>query len=379
MKSVKWVNNVDEILLKREAARVFEAIFDELPASRMRSRSVGSSGDKCWDLAMDVASGQKEHRFYIQVKSRVTPQTALFISEQFRDLPQGGIPVIFAPTISPRVAEIVRERGISYADIAGNCCLVSPQNDLFIQRQGLRTERRSTPAAADPFSTKSSRIVRVMLSRPVDGWKVRQLAEHPDVQVSPGLVVKVKRALIEEGYAIEHQRLLYLRDPEGMLNAWWQKYSGPAEQIPLYTRGDAGAAEEIISRWCADNKFQYALAGFSAAWRLAPEVRYNVATVYVEDRGFDRDCLNQLLEKYEAKQVETGAKAYLWRPYDISVFAGRLTLPKPEQWATSAVQTYLDLKKSAGRDKEAATAIFEKHLSVNFRKATEQAGRLKLG
>ena len=98
-----------------------------------------------------------------------------------------------------------------------------------------------------------------------------QLAEHPDVDVSAGLVSKVKHSLVEEGYAMEHQRLVYLRDPVGLLENWAKRYAGPAEQVPLYFRGDAEAAEEAVARWCQANDLRYALAGFSAAWRLAPK------------------------------------------------------------------------------------------------------------
>ncbi|MFZ1006871.1 MAG: type IV toxin-antitoxin system AbiEi family antitoxin, partial [Candidatus Sulfotelmatobacter sp.] len=349
--------------LEREAEQVFQSIFEELSKVRVRSKAAHSATNNGWDLAFDVVSGQKKFRFCIEVKSRVTPQTALSISEQFRAMPKGAIPVLFAPTISPRVAEIVRGRGIGYADRAGNCWLSSPQDHLFIERKGFQTERQPTPAAADPFSNKSSRIIRAVLSRPMEGWQVRKLAEHPDVQVSPGLVVKVKRALVEEGYAIEHNRLLYLRDPAGLLTAWSQKYPGPAEQIPLYIRGDATAAEQTISQWCRDNGLQYALAAFSAAWRLAPEVRYNVAAAYLEDRGFDQKLLDQLATKYGGKRVDTGPNIYLWRPFDQSVFAGSVVAGQPERPVTSSLQTYLDLKRAAGRGEDAANAIFEKYLS----------------
>ena len=80
---------------------------------------------------------------------------------------------------------------VLYADRAGNCWLCSLHDHLLLERQGFRTERQSTPAAANPFSTKSTRIVRALLCRPTKGWRVRELADHPEVQVSAGLVVKV--------------------------------------------------------------------------------------------------------------------------------------------------------------------------------------------
>jgi hypothetical protein len=213
----------------------------------------------------------------------------------------------------------------------------------------------------------------------MEQWQVRKLAEDPNVQVSPGLVVKVKRALIEEGFAVERERLMYLRDPIGLLTAWSQKYPGPAEQIPLYVRGDAAAAEQSISRWCRDNSLRFALAGFSAAWRLAPEVRYNVAAVYLDDSGFDQELLKHLAENYGGKRVDTGANIYLWRPFDRSVFAGSAKVGEPEESVTSALQTYLDLKRAAGRGEDAANAVFEKYLSRDMHAAAEREEERKRG
>ena len=361
-----------ESKLKREAERVLRSIFEKLAELHVRSESARSATDAGCDMSVEAYSGQAKFRFCVQVKSRVTPQTALSTCEQLRGLPEGTIPVLFAPTISPRVAEIVRGQGIGYADQAGNCWLRSKHDHLLIERQGFQTERKSTPAAADPFSSKSSRIVRAMLSRPTEGWQVRKLAEHPDVRVSPGLVVKVKRALVEEGYAVERERVLYLRDPIGLLTAWSQKYPGPAEPVPLFIRGDATAAEQSVSQWCRDNALQYALAGFSAAWRLAPEVRYSAAAAYLEDRGFDQEMLHQLGAKYGSKRVDSGANIYLWRPYDRSVFASSIHAGKPEQPVTSALQTYLDLKRAAGRGEDAANAIFDKYLRRDLHAAAKR-------
>ena len=185
--------------------------------------------------------------------------------------------------------------------------------------------------------------------------------------------------MIEEGYAVERERLLYLRDPIGLLTAWSQKYTGPIEQIPMYVRGDATAAEKAVSHWCRDNSLRYALAGYSAAWRLAPEVRYNVAAVYLDDRGFDEGMLKQLAENHGGKRVDTGPNIYLWRPFDRSVFAGSVKAGQLEQTVTSALQTYLDLKRAAGRGEDAANVVFEKYLSRDLHAAAEREEKQKRG
>jgi len=364
------VNNLNQL---RDADRVFRSIFEGMPEFRARSRFTHSKSNA--DVWFDAISDGTTYRFLIETKSRVTPQTAISISKQLsayaQRLPKRTILVLYSSVISPRVAEILREQGISYADRAGNCWLRSPRDHLLIERQGFQAERQPTHAAVDPFSTKSSRIVRAMLSRPMDGWQVRKLAEHGDVGVSVGLAVKVKRTLVEEGYAVERERKLYLRDPLGLLNAWSKEYPGPSEQIPLYFRGDTEVAEQTVTGWCRDNKLQNALSGFSAAWRLAPEVRYTIATIYLEERGFDSLLLDRLTKECNVRRVETGANLYLWCPFDRSVFTSTQQNDPMQPRVTSPLQTYLDLKRADGRGEDAANAIFEKFLNRDLQAAAK--------
>ena len=117
---------------------------------------------------------------------------------------------------------------------------------------------------------------------------------------------------------------------------------------------------------------EYALARFSAAWRLAPEVRYSVASLYVSSEALQPRMLESLRADCGAREVESGANLVLLTPLDRSVFVRSMSTPEQ---TTSALQTYLDLQTMAGRGSEAAEAIFEKHL----RKALETSDAGKGG
>lgn len=70
------------------------------------------------------------------------------------------------------------------------------------------------------------------------------------------------------------------------------------------------------------------------------------------------------ISKYKGgKRVDTGANLLLWRPFDQSVLAGRRSEDASALKVTSAIQTFLDLKKLAGRGEEAAAAVYEKLLT----------------
>ncbi|MDP7131758.1 MAG: type IV toxin-antitoxin system AbiEi family antitoxin [Planctomycetota bacterium] len=308
-------------------------------------------------------------RFHVNVRERITPQIAadLFERLQRKPLPDRVVRIVYAPVISPRVAEIARQYGVSFVDYAGNCQIIDSASGLLISRSGIPNEASSrNPKTADPFSPKSSRIVRAMLHEPERGWQVSELARHPDVSVSLGLASKIKQALIRESYAVVHDRLLFLKHPVDLLEAWNRNYPGPSGQRQFYMRGEAEAIESRIAAWCEKSDIEYALARFSAAWRHAPEVRYSVASLYLSPEAFGPRWLESLRVDCGAQEVESGANLVLLTPFDKSVFVRRL--PATER-TTSPLQTWLDLQSLAGRGSEAAEAVFEKHL----RKALESA------
>ncbi len=328
----------------------------------------------CWKVSDDAerdkvlvskSTGQS-YCLDVKIRERITPQMAEDLFRRFRQepLPEHGVRIAYAPVISPRVAEIARRHDISFMDYAGNCRIVDRATGLLISRSGIPNEAsKSRPKTTDLFAPKSSRIVRAMLHEPRRGWQVSELAEHPDVDVSKGLVSRVTQALTRESYAAVHNRLVYLTQPLALLTAWTGKYPGPAGRRKFYMRGSAADAERVISSWCEASGMVCALAEFSAAWKHAPVVRYSVASLYVAPGALDAPRLESLHRSCGAKEVESGANLMLLTPFDRSVFVQRVSDPEP---TTSPLQTFLDLQSMAGRGSDAAEAVFEKHLREMF-------------
>lgn len=326
------------------------------------------------DVMVVSKSSNQTYRFDVKVRERITPQMAddLFKRLQGEPLPDHVVRIVYAPVISPRVAEIAGQYGVSHIDSAGNCRIADSAAGLLISRSGIRNEAsRQKPKTADPFSTKSSRIIRAMLHEPERGWQVSELAEHPDVKVSKGLVSKVKQTLVRENYAVEYDRLLYLKQPRDLLATWTQKYPGPSEKCLLYMRGEIPEIEERVVRWCKKTANEFALASFSAAWRLAPEVRHSVASIYVGKVLQRPNSLASFCTDCKAKAVDSGANLIWLTPFDQSVFVRCTSSPDR---TTSALQTYLDLQSLTGRGEEAAEAVFEKHLRKGLDSAHRQEG-----
>lgn len=351
----------------RHVAALLWTAFGELGDFECRWGARQDEGSA--DFAMIGPTGQ-EFVFNVKVRERVTPQMAddLFSRIHATDLAPHVVRLVYAPVISPRVAEIARRYDVSYLDHAGNCHIVNPAVGLFISRAGIpnKSASRNKGTVTDLFSPKSSRIIRAMLHRPDHEWQVSELAEHPDVDVSAGLVSKVKRTLISENYAAVRNRLLYLKEPRELLNAWAKRYPGAANQRQYYMRGDTQEIEARVSSWCEESSIEYALARFSAAWRHAPEVRYSVASAYVGAEAFRKSSQISLKTDCGARKVDSGANLVLLTPFDQSVFTQKQKAPEQ---MTSPLQTWLDLQAITGRGEEAAEAVFDKHLrkSLEFR------------
>ena len=147
---------------------------------------------------------------------------------------------------------------------------------------------------------------------------------------------------------------------------WATKIARIASQIP------SPAVFPALQSGLIPSGLELALAGFSAAWRLGPEVRHAVAAVFVEDRGFNPDTFGRLGKYKGGKRVETGANLLLWRPFDVSVLVGSHGKDESALPVTSALQTYLDLKRLAGRGAEAAAAVYERLLAGPLRAAADQ-------
>lgn len=307
-------------------------------------------------------------RFVIGCHRRVTPQIAGDVLDSLTEGIAGdpdACAVLYAPVISPRVAALARERDVSFIDGAGNGRINAPASGLLVERSGrIDQGRPRVQRASDPFAPRSSRIIRAMLHEPARAWRMEELAEHPDVGVSIGLVAKVKGWLLSEGYAAVPQRRLVLTRPADLLDAWTARFTGAVQQTGLYLRGDPAEVEEVVAAWCAREGVRYALARLSAAWRLVPDIRHVVASLYAEAENSDhRGLIDALRKGCSATEVDSGANLLLLEPFDPSVFVRAAGVPAV---CTSPLQTYLDLKPTRGRAAEAAEIIFDRHIRPSF-------------
>ncbi len=171
---------------------------------------------------------------------------------------------------------------------------------------------------------------------------------------------KVKNALINDAYLEERDRLLYLRDPAKLLQAWAVQYRPRVQRLPLYTLSRPPEAERRLAEWCRSNEVSYALTQLAAAWRYLPMIRYDKSVAYIDKSVASEDRLSDLLAHLDARRVDTGANCTLWLTDDTAVYADAKEVEGVK--IVSPLQLYLDLSNLPGRGEEAAHDILKNEL-----------------
>lgn len=285
----------------------------------------------------------------VQIKNNGQPRLARLAVYELKER-LGGKPeaygIFIAPYISPAAGKICEDAGIGYLDLAGNCLLSF--ETIYIRQNGAPNPKIQKRDLRSLYSPKAERILRAMLNDPQRIWKTAELAQAVDVSL--GQVANVKKILLNREWVRVQPDGMRLGNPDALLNEWAQSYNFQRNQvIDCYALAEIPEIEAQLAEICQQIEARYALTGFSSAARIAPMVRYQKASAYV-----DGD-IDMLIKTLEWKPVPSGANISLLLPYDEGVFYN--TRIVDEIMIAAPLQTYLDLQYYRGRGQEAAQAI----------------------
>jgi len=254
--------------------------------------------------------------------------------------------VFFAPFITPEAGKICTDAGIGYLDMAGNC-LISFET-IYIHQTGIPNPAVQKRELRSMYSPKGERILRVLMLNPNRTWKMIQLAQ--DAEVSLGQVANIKKLLLDREWLQVSQEGVSLANPAALLDEWTGAYKYQRSVIrDYYAMREIPEIERQLAETCRQFGMIFSLTGFSSAARIAPMVRYQKASAYVQGD------VDSLINDLGWTEVSSGANVSLLVPYDEGVFFGKSEVD--EIWITSALQTYLDLQSVRGRGQEAALVI----------------------
>ncbi|MFT5132941.1 MAG: hypothetical protein ACI9SC_001410 [Gammaproteobacteria bacterium] len=316
------------------------------------------------DFIAIITIGEKSIKLLAQFKKNLQPRFVLDAIRQVKEnsgyiVGEPVYPLIVSDYISPRSAEILVERNISYFDLTGNCRL--DVANIYIEKSGEKNRALERRGLKSLFGLKSSRMLRLLMSDPIRSWQVKELASGS--MLSFGQVSNVRRALLDQGYAVETQaRGIQLTQPGALLHDWRALYKKPVtNENKYYTLLTGEERQNAIKTALKEAELVDAglmLSGLSAARWLAPFTKTTSESFYADKQGL------AILKEYLALDaVNSGPNIIIEEPKDSFIFKESIECA-PGLRCTSAIQTYLDLYVRGEREQEAAEHI-ETHVLRN--------------
>lgn len=287
---------------------------------------------------------------FFSVEYKLSPSARAIASLAERKLPHPAL--LVTAKLTDNIARLCQERNINCLDLNGR---------VWIRRDGVLIDRTANtrsrlsfrPAQSPPdvFSTKSSRLVRILLAEKNRAWAQGDLVAAS--QLSAGLVSRLLRHLRDEGYVERTESAVQVTRHGELLDAWAARDQWPRRVIlrqysVLTTNLDQLAGD--ILRLAPD--IQVAFTQWFAACERFPYAPPPVIFAYVSqfpDEAF--------LKSMQARPVSDGGRLWLAVPDDIGVFQQtRLIRGRP---LVADPQIYLDLLQVGLRGPDQAKALRE--------------------
>ncbi len=296
----------------RPPARLEQAAFELIRTALGSRASVRwSTNGAAFDVEIELRSGQRIHAWLVpwihgEEDVRRAPGTVWILTRALK-----------------RVHDELRNREESFVDLSGTVHLAFP--NLLVDRERLPTPtRKPTPRRFfDPFSDRSSLVVRTLLESTRERlWGVRELAMAAGVV--PATVSRIIREL--EGYHVVDVRRvgrdsrIRLTDPHALFIRWTTAYDWTRNQrIAVHAAmGDPirflRRSKELFGR------HRWALTLQAGASLVAPHATWERVHVYVDVETADQ--LVELADQQGWITAEEG-KLVLMKPhYKDSVWHG---------------------------------------------------------
>jgi hypothetical protein len=332
-----------EAQLRQTAKEVLEA--DAL--LRWRWKVFELNGERGGDALLEVNVDRR--RLVFDVEFKLTPS----VREVERLAERGGTRpgLLIAPSLSEVLVNHCRERGLSCVDLNGRQWIRA--EGVLVDRKS-SDERRYRPLLLPPdvFQPKSSRLVRALLSQPERTWSQGELGGRTGL--SPGLVSRLVRHLVKEGFVAQDNRALRLSRAGELLDAWaerddWAKRT-TTKQYSLLESDVETIAQKLVKILPAGETLvftQWFAANLRHPYTIPPLVSAYVA----------RFPMEQIERELRARQVADGGTLWLAVPKDDGVF--RETQRVGEFTLACDAQIYLDLLHAGLRGPEQAKALRE--------------------
>lgn len=267
--------------------------------------------------------------------------------------------VLLARRLSPGAIEWLRERGINWADEAGQARILGPGGLVVIRELAQPPERRGTSRSFS-WSRSAIAVAEAILAHEDRPLRVAELAAESDW--STAQAAKVLKAFDGQGWtakhgasrgASAHRRLV---DADGLLAAWSAAVadSPRATRIAYRTTKDPMALLRNDLVPALERTVGWAVSGWAGLELAAPFATTTPGLhIYVADTDFATP-LSEVIEEAGLREVGEGGRIVFWAA-DARVFAcSRRVEGIP---LVSAPRLFADLSSFGGRGGDAADHV----------------------
>src|SRR5437899_858503 len=301
---------------------VGQRLRELLPAATGWQESADSRiGSQTADLVLRFRLAGQDHTVVVEVSSLGQPRqiraSVTRLNEIRRELP-GAHPLAAAVYIGPQSARILKNNGLGYIDLSGNCSLAF--GNVLIEKEGKRNVRPSTRPLRSLFAPRATRVVRVLLTEPGRAWRLEELAKAAAVSLGHSHNV-VKRLEDLRWLERDDAQRIHLGKPADLLQAWCESYTYRTNEIASYfvpERVTRKLMADLARTLAADGR-RYAFTLSAGLSLVAPQARLGGIHCYLEG---DPAPVAAALGLHPAGEAD-GA-VHLLAPYDPGVFYGPL-------------------------------------------------------
>jgi hypothetical protein len=256
--------------------------------------------------------------------------------------PQSKLGIV-VQRLSSALLDACKEEGIAACDLHGNAWLRLP--NIYIERwRAVRGEQRASSGTV--FTAKASRIVRAFLAHYPHDWSQSRLAH--ETEVSKGYVSTLVSRMVKHGYVSNRVGLLYLEEPDRLLDDWLAHYRFDRHRKRHYTVSMRDYEEGLgkVSRQLSGEGVSFSFTGWTGAYLRAAHVSPPAIMAYVDVFPEGSGVLFP---------VEKSGTLVLMQPHDVGV--SQFTNKSEFGNVVSDAQLYLDLCRMPGRAREQADAL----------------------
>jgi hypothetical protein len=303
----------------------------------------------------------------IEMKSRLSPmilegaihqvlgyRNELQKSGTFTDL----YPMVAAPYISDSVQRRCKELGVGYIDLNGTFALI--HDDVYVDVVRPATTFKNPQGVKNIFSSRSRRIIRVLLANPHRPYRLEELAS--EAHLSIGQVFQVTRRLHEDGLLDRTHKGRILTKPRKLLRLFAQElksdYARNRSVFSAFSETPPAQFAQFLRETCERKGVRYA---FTLASGLEPNernVREEITAAYINMSP------ENLRDDLHLEAVGKGANVMLMMPPESDNTDAGGVFYRPRMLTNgltgvNPVQLYVDFTLHGSRGEEQAEFLIE--------------------